>query len=172
MKHHESLLSSDKLDQLAQLARNTPNGPLIEVGVYCGGSAEVLYEIAMTEGRALYLYDTFTGIPFACEDDSHKVGDFAEGLTLDQAREVFPGAIVQDGIFPRSQAIPARIAFVHLDCDQYQSYRESLDKLVPLMMSGGVILCDDYCLKGAAKAIDETQGDKRPLADGRIYFQF
>ena len=137
-----------------------------------GGSAEVLYKVASEQGRALYLYDTFTGIPHKDPIDSHNVGDFSGGLSFSATMKDFPEAIVQDGIFPRMQFIPEEIAFVHLDVDQYRSYRESLDALIPKMVKGGVILCDDYCLDGAKKAIDETEGTKIPLPDGRMMFVF
>ncbi len=159
------------LATMAFLANSAPSGAFVEVGVYLGGSAEVLYEVAQKQRRRLYLYDTFSGIPFADEIDSHRVGDFGVGASFEATQAAFPDAVVQKGIFPRDQAIPDSIAFVHLDVDQYRSYRECLDTLLPRMVRGGMILCDDYCLGGAAKAIDETKAEKELLPDNRILFR-
>ncbi len=59
-----SLLGAEQLAALATLARATPPGDFAEVGVYRGGSAQVLYEIAQEQNRTLHLFDTFTGTPF------------------------------------------------------------------------------------------------------------
>ena len=58
-----SLLSPEQLEDLAQLARSAPAGAFVEVGVYRGGSARVLCDIAQEQGRTLYLFDTFAGHP-------------------------------------------------------------------------------------------------------------
>jgi O-methyltransferase len=166
-----SLISPDRLSTMQSLAGNTPPGAFIEVGVYQGGSAEVLYVLSREQNRELWLYDTFSGIPFKDEIDSHNVGDFSNGMSFETARRVFPRAIVQRGIFPGELMLPGNIAFVHLDCDQYRSYRESLDLLLPKISPGGMILCDDYALAGCAKAIDETDWPRELIEDGRIVFR-
>lgn len=165
-----SLLTGERLARLYVMAEASPPGALMEVGVYQGGSAEVLYDVAKLQSRELWLYDTFTGIPYASEVDSHKVGDFSEA-SYEVIRREFPNAIVQQGVFPENMMLPGKIAFVHLDCDQYRSYRESLDELLPRIIPGGMIVCDDYCLQGAAKAIDETKHPKEVLDNGQVVFR-
>lgn len=166
-----SLIGDHHLAGMEVLAKSSPPGALLEVGVYKGGSASVLYEVAQLQNRSLWLYDTFSGIPYADDVDSHKVGDFSDGMSLESAKLAFPLARVQECVFPGGVEMPDSIAFAHLDVDQYRSYRDSLDVLMPRMVRGGIILCDDYCLGGAAKAIDETAGDKNFLEDGRIFFR-
>lgn len=166
-----SLLTEERLQRLFALAESSPSGPLLEVGIYLGGSAEVLYNVAVEQDRELWLYDTFSGIPFASQFDSHKVGDFDNCIPKEFIQSSFPDAIIQEGIFPHAMRIPEQIAFVHLDCDQYQSYRDSLDALLPKMVLGGMIVCDDYCLQGAAKAIDETKHPKEVLDNGQVIFR-
>lgn len=163
-------MSTERLEVIRNLASKSPDGPMIEVGIYEGGSAEIIYEVGQTLGRSVYLYDTFSGIPWKDDIDSHQVGDFIGTLTHDTAKQCFPGANVIKGIFPREMEIPDGIGFAHLDVDVYKSYRESLDVLIPKMKKGGIILCDDYCLLGAAKAIDETPGFKVFLRDERVFF--
>lgn len=172
MQKLASLISAEKLAVLKVLASGTPNGPILEVGVFMGGSAVVLNEIATKQGRDLYLCDTFTGIPYKSEADSHNIGDFENGLTPEETKALFPQAIVQQCRFPVGANVPEGISFVHLDVDQERSYREALDFLASRMKPGGMILCDDYCLAGAKKAIDETAGIKSQLIDGRMLFHF
>jgi hypothetical protein len=56
-----------------------------------------------------------------------------------------------------------KIAFLHLDCDLYESYKLSLEMLYDKVQPGGVILFDEYGDErwpGATKAIDEFFRDK------------
>ena len=56
-----------------------------------------------------------------------------------------------------------KFKFVHLDVDNYQPYKESLEFFYDKMVPGGIILFDDYdcdCCPGANKAVDEFFSDK------------
>lgn len=170
-----SLIGREKLSVMARLAEMTPSGPFVEVGVYKGGSSQVLYEVAQKQGRALYLYDTFTGIPYAGDYDTHRVGDFGDAV-MATVIQALPGAVVQKGVFPHPDLwVPEKLSFVHLDVDQERSYADGLQAVMPRMVRGGMILCDDYCLQGAARAIDaisDAQCVKTELADGRVLLIF
>ena len=172
MEKLSSLISAESLETMRKFAMEVPEGPIVEVGVFMGGSAFVLQEVADERGLQLYLYDTFSGIPYKRDIDSHQIGDFGNGLSYEEAQDAFPRAFVTRCVFPKCDGIPDKISFVHLDVDQWQSYREALDCLIPRMRIGGMILCDDYCLGGAREAIDETPGNKQLLQDGRVLFRF
>ncbi len=147
------------LDQAAR----TPPGCFMEVGVYQGGSAVHLLGLARQQKRVLYLYDTFTGIPYQSEWDSHVIGDFSD-TSVERVRALCPDAVITPGIFPHSAVAMEPIAFVHLDCDQYRSYQESLAFLLPNMLPGGVLWFDDSpCLAGALKAVTECFGPRLRL---------
>jgi predicted O-methyltransferase YrrM len=153
-----SLVSREVAAALCALAAKTPAGCFVEVGVYHGGTAWHLAKTAELQGRTLYLYDTFTGIPYAdrAAGDSHLVGDFKD-TSAAHVRMDIPTALVIEGVFPESALDMEPVAFVHLDCDQYQSYRDALDYLLLRMVPGGMIWLDDYeCLGGATRAVDET----------------
>ena len=141
---------------MCELAATTPAGAFVEVGVYQGGTAWHLSQLAKEQDRPLYLYDTFSGIPFQADLDSHAVGDFAD-TSADQVREAIPEAVVIQGIFPSSAVEMGPLAFVHLDVDQYQSYHDALAYFEPRMAKdGGIIWLDDYgCLTGANVAVNE-----------------
>lgn len=150
-----SMLSVATLDDLLSQALSTPPGAWVEVGVYRGGSAEVLYRAAQSQSRLLYLYDTFTGQPWADWDDPHPVGDFSD-TDFEAIWPKFPRAYVTQGIFPDSAIPMPPIAFAHLDCDQYRSVKDSILYLLPRMVKGGILRFDDSpALAGARRAVLE-----------------
>jgi hypothetical protein len=52
--------------------------------------------------------------------------------------------------------IPQKIAVLRLDTDWYESTKHELEHLFPLLVSGGVLIIDDYGhWEGARKAVDE-----------------
>lgn len=137
-------------------AIDTPPGAYVEVGVYKGGTAWWLAQLARDQRRYLYLYDTFEGQPHAVEGlDKHPVGDFGD-TSYEGVKAAIPYADVVKGVFPGSAMEMGKIAFVHLDCDQYQSVKEAVLYLWPRMVAGGVIWFDDSPdLAGARKAVEE-----------------
>lgn len=155
-----SAMSDASLNDMVALARTTPPGPFVEVGVWQGGSAQRLYEVAQEQRRATWLFDTFTGIPFADPVDIHKVGDF-NGVDLEAIRLAMPKANIVKGIFPASLGPrPDSIAFIHEDTDQYRSTRSVIVYLWPRLVPGGIILFDDYNTSdcpGSRRAIDEAR---------------
>ena len=152
-----SLLDPSALAELFDAAWAAPAGDIVEVGVYRGGSAVVLHGVAKARGYTLWLYDTFTGIPYADPDkgDTHQVGDFSD-TSPDEVGRACPGAVVTVGTFPDTLGPePSRVALAHIDCDQYAAIYGALDALAPRMVSGGVIILDDYGhLAGATRAVN------------------
>lgn len=150
-----SLIGEQVLEELAQTALRSPKGALVEVGVYQGGSALKLYQVAREQNRKLYLYDTFTGIPFKDAIDNHYPGDFGD-CSYEHVKFMFKEAEVIKGVFPDSAIPMDRIAFAHLDCDQYRSVSASIAHLGFLMVPDGIMWFDDYgCLPGAIQAVDK-----------------
>ncbi len=153
-----ALVADGKLAELIELASAAPHGDFVEVGVYAGGSARVLYQICLARGRRLHLFDTFAGLPHKSEWDIHQVGHFSfEGMHL--LKREMPRAWIYKGVFP--ETLPGdlhNVAFVHEDVDQYQSVKDVIERLYPRLVDGGMILFDDYFTAdcpGAKKAIDE-----------------
>ena len=163
-----SLISDEMLQTMKDLAASTPKGCFVEVGVYRGGSAKVLYEL----GRKLFLYDTFSGIPVCGPEDQHSLGDFAD-CSYDDVCAEMPKAHVIKGVFPESLVKMPKVAFVHADADQYESTANICKVFPPLMAKGGMILFDDYrSLPGCVKAVDEFFPEREKLPDGRALVRF
>jgi len=167
-----SLINEHMLATLGELAATTPYGAIVEVGVYRGGSAEVLYKVATTQGRRIYLFDTFTGIPMQGPDDVHQVGDFSDGITAEEARRLFPEANVAAGVFPETLDYTGPVAFVHADADQYQSTKDICEYFTPRMVAGGCMVFDDYSLPGCRRAIMECFPEHDVLPDCRAIVRF
>ena len=153
-----SLVTEQNIDILCDYAESTPDGAFVEIGVYKGGTAYRLNEIAKKQDRELYLYDTFTGLPFKGEFDSMPVGEFSD-TSMEAVKELIPEAYIIQGVFPDSLYPMPSVAFVHADCDQYESVKAVCEVMPAFMVDGGIIYFDDYgCLEGATKAVDEYGG--------------
>lgn len=175
-KMGESVIGKDRqaafvglLTWIRELAETTP-GAVLEVGVYKGGSALLLTKVF--PDRIIYLADTFTGIPYRNEQYDHKrfhpVGYFND-TSEQEIRELFnpfPNVVIIPGIFPEScNGVLDEVSFVavHLDCDMYQSYKDSLEYVYDKVIKGGIVILDDYNIlsaPGTNYAVDEFIKEK------------
>lgn len=172
MSRLPSLINEPMLETMRTLAAATPPGAFVEVGVYKGGSASVLYDVAQEQGRTVFLFDTFAGMPVAGPLDSHhRVGDFAD-CSADAVRAACPNAVVVVGVFPASFVETGLVAFVHADADQYESTLAVCEKFGPRMVPGGLMLFDDVGYLGCRHAIAEFFPDFETLEDGRAVVRF
>jgi hypothetical protein len=150
-----SLLGDESIASILEIASGCPNGCFVEVGVYKGGSAWHLAKLAEKQGRAIHLYDTFTGIPYREDFDNHMVGDFAD-TSYEAVCDAIPYATIHKGTFPET-FVPALVAFAHIDADQYRSVKAAIETIGPLMVQGGAMVFDDVpYLRGATKALEES----------------
>jgi O-methyltransferase len=151
-----SVIGDEALQVMVELAENAPIGNIAEVGVYKGGSAELLARIARRNGRNIFLFDTFYGMPFSDEIDIHTVDHFND-TSLQAVKDLIPDAKFKVGTFPATLSDDVQdLSFVHVDCDQYRSVRDCIVHLLPRIMSGGIMLFDDYeDVPGAGVAVRE-----------------
>jgi hypothetical protein len=142
---------------LVGFASGAPAGCFVEVGVYKGGSAYQLMRLAKRQGRELYLYDTFAGMP-ACDPaiDTVAVGELADTSLEAVRRDLGEYPYMEACEFPWnvSRMPTAPVAFAHIDVDQYQAHIDVCLALAPLMAKGGIMWFDDVPeLEGARKAV-------------------
>ena len=173
MTNLPSLIGASALDELCELARSAPPGAIVEVGVYKGGSAVRLYEVAQQQGRTLYLYDTFEGHPHhhpMLDTEDHPLGRFADAADPAHLQRLMPHAVIVRGVFPDTLVDMGPVAFVHADGDLYQTTLDVCHSLPPRMVPGGMLYFDDYphpeC-RGCATAVDECFPDRRLLPNGK-----
>jgi len=160
-----TIVDKERLQCLYDLLTDTYDvpGEIAEVGVYKGGTAYLL-RLYSNLRKTVYLFDTFTGMPYSKEGvDHHKVGDFGDAsiyhvMNLFKERD---DVVICPGVFPRNTAIAAHketFSFVHLDCDVYDSVFKSLLFFWQRLNRDGIIVFDDYnapTCPGAKKAVDE-----------------
>ena len=150
-------------------------GDIVEIGVYLGGS---ILSMMLTYGntkalpRDFHLYDTFEGMtpPTDVDIDLHgysakmllevdnnircigKLEDVKRNIT--RHTSIVPQYHVGDIL--KNKYIPQKIAILRLDTDWYESTKYELDTFYDNVVSGGVIIIDDYGhWKGSCKAVDE-----------------
>ncbi len=68
-----------------------------------------------------------------------------------------PNAVLHIGVYPSTHPPTLKnLAFVHCDCDQYESIKSVITRMYPLLVERGIMLFDDYpYLTGARMAVDE-----------------
>lgn len=179
---------------LAKHALSVP-GVFVECGVAYGGSAASMMTAMIDAGdmRDLHLFDSFQGIPYAGPKDLDQpgIGKFVvdvnmpleerlkssgisscsvEGVKTNLARHNLPLDKVHfhegwfQHVLPKTEIGP--IAMLRLDGDLYESIECCMKYLYPKVVSGGVILSDDWALKDDRDAIrDYFNGD---LPDIRV----
>lgn len=156
-----SYLTWEEIWAVCERARACPPGCFVEVGVYKGGSAYHLIDVARIQGRQVWLYDTFEGMAYEDPVDTIHVGEIkAEEAAARSALGDY--ATIVKCVFPVTQTLPSEpVAFAHIDCDQYRAIIETCGALEPLMAKGGQMLFDDVpVLAGARKAVTELYGDR------------
>jgi O-methyltransferase len=167
----------------AVLARGTP-GDFVECGVYAGANAAAMARAILDHYgnqwhcgliRRLHLFDSFEGIPQAGPEDheyleaGHKAGLSAcslEAVKSNMREWGIPDELLvwhrgwfADTIPFASGDVPLslkQIALLRLDGDLYESTKVCMEHLYPLVSLGGWVICDDYHLSGARKAVNEV----------------
>lgn len=157
-------------------------GDIVECGVWRGGSmqacARTLLSLGET-GRDLYLFDTYEGMTPPTAEDLRRDGRPAQELLDAQAKDRPIWAVasledVQAGFeqvpYPKDRVhyvqgkvedtvpgqAPEQISVLRLDTDWYASTKHELQHLYSRLVSGGVLLIDDYGYwQGSRQAVDE-----------------
>jgi O-methyltransferase len=159
-------------------------GDFVECGVWRGGSMMCAALTLLTAGdtsRQLHLYDTFEGMVAPGSADVDAMGHTAAArLAAEQRTEdshiwaYGPIEVVRRNMaltgYPADQityvrgpveqtlpvTVPKSIALPRLDTDWYESTRLELEYLFPRLVTGGVLIIDDYGhWQGARRAVDE-----------------
>ena len=171
-------------------AANTP-GIFIEAGCALVGST-ILISSAKSNERPFYVFDVFGMIPPPTNEDPEYVHDRyntitqgeSEGIGGDtydgyeeQLHEAVQSHLVDFGIEPDKQNVhltkgllqdtmnvDQQVAFAHIDVDWYEPVQVCLERLVPKLAVGGILILDDYYrCRGCKKATDKYFRDQ--LAD-------
>ncbi len=161
-----ALISATKYIQRHQIP-----GAIVECGVWRGGSMHAVaraLDAAGDHSRELYLFDTFDGMTEPTEKDARHDGATAADLLATQEKEKsavwayasledvqqgftqvpYPAERIHYVKGPVEETVPAQapeqIALLRLDTDWYASTKHEFEHLYPRLVSGGVLLIDDY----------------------------
>ena len=156
------------------LAQSLPGGEILEVGSWRGGSGAVLAAASRAASRGVFLADTFSGVVKAGKRDSYyKGGEHANtspeivGALLERLGLARVELLV--GVFPEESAAAVEereFALCHIDVDVYQSAKDAFLWVWPRLVSGGVVVFDDYGFygcEGVTACVAEVSHD---LTDG------
>jgi O-methyltransferase len=164
---HMTLLDTARLANLWQLCRmSNPNGAIIEVGAFMGGSA--LHLSNSSPSRRIYVCDTFEGFrelpldpvldrTFSRKDFTRVDFDAVKAIWQHKERD----AVWLKGYFPDSakhvEITP--LSFAHVDVDIYESVRNTLQYLGPMFLPKSIIVFDDYLRNcdGVMRAVKEFE---------------
>ena len=164
-----------RLWTLWTIMQQIPNGDVLEIGSWRGGSGTVLARAARrrTGGAPgqIFLADTFAGVVKAGERDTYYKGGEHANTSPDIVRELLSGAGADGvellvGIFPDDtgeQIADRRLALCHIDVDVYQSAKDCFEWAWPRMVPGGVIVFDDYGFygcEGVTEYVKEISGQE------------
>lgn len=155
-------------------------GNFVELGVARGGCAALMAEVAFNSGgmeRQLWLFDSFEGLPDPTDDDysSGNTGEHVRPLpkgsclgTIEDVQTLlfsilnYPNGKIYfvKGWFQNTLPIRHKdvkdIAVLRIDGDWYESTKYCLEYLYYQVVSGGVVIIDDYqTCYGCKKAVDE-----------------
>ena len=120
--------------------------------------------------KKLHLFDTFAGIPNIREQDpsGHQLGDFKDVCerNVREYLQEYPIIVFNTGSIPETfEAVKHKnFAFVHIDTVLYQTAKDCCSFFYDRMVTGGVIIFDDYgffryrCAE--KQAVDEFFDDK------------
>jgi len=172
--------------QVRYLDRYSISGALVECGVWKGGSSGMMALAHMAScpraNRELHLFDSFEGLPeprsdkdgAAAVEYAHNrasgalrsinecVGTLQENRDLLERQLQYPSDLLSyhvgwfENTVPQSAVGISKIALLRLDGDWYESTRVCLAHLYPQVVTGGVVVIDDYGHhEGCRKAVDE-----------------
>lgn len=148
--------------QYARLTARLP-GDTAECGVFQGLTSFLVCRETAGRGKPHHVFDSFEGISKPGELDGRH---WHEGDLAAPEAEVRGNLKDFDFVEYHAGWIPARFpdvdgrqfSLVHVDVDLYDPTKASLDFFWPRMVSGGVVLMDDYgyaTCPGARRAADE-----------------
>jgi len=144
-----------ELWKLVEQVAKLPQGALLEIGVWRGGTGGLIAKQARACGieDKVYLCDTFTGVVKAgVRDPGYQGGEHADttrGLVEDlvRVRLGLDNVEILEGIFPDetgSRVGHERFRLCHVDVDVYDSARSAVEWIWGRMVPGGVVVFDDF----------------------------
>jgi O-methyltransferase len=163
-------LDYDRLYTLWQFVNciDSDEQAIVEVGTYWGGSAWFIAESLRRVDRenTFFVFDTFEGHLVVDEsvDGEHRVSEGFSDVSYEKVKSylsVFSNLVLTKGDFLKTSSLLDDVksfTLVHIDVDVYPVTKYCLEFFKDRMITGGVIIVDDYGVntcRGVQKAVDE-----------------
>jgi len=148
-------------------------GDVVEFGCFKGTTSLFIARLLQIKNspKKFYVYDSFDGLPDKSKEDESPLGvDFKRGELRSTKADFIHNfrranlslPIIYKKWFHEVEGheLPSKICFAFLDGDYYKSIRSSLALVMPLMVTSGVVLIDDYdnpALPGARLAVTDAR---------------
>lgn len=176
------------IDALKRIEEEHIAGDVVECGVWRAGN--IILARILAPGRTCWLYDTFAGMTKPGDRDakmwnvkkkrpgtkaidiwSRKKEPWA-ACSVEEVRQNFldwgidpdPMKFVKGPVEETlldEDNLPDQIALLRLDTDWYESTKIELEVLYPRLVSGGILIVDDYGhWVGARQAVDDYLGSR------------
>jgi hypothetical protein len=154
------------LYQLARMQKDKSN--FVECGIFAGGSVFFTADFCNKKYIAI---DSFEGLSSPGEFDSQYFKKNDLTCSIDIAKNTlksFNHVEIVKGWVPDvfNTIEDLTYCYVHIDVDLYEPTKKSIEYFWPKLISGGVLICDDYGSKktpGARKAMNEYFKDFQML---------
>jgi O-methyltransferase len=144
-------------------------GDVCEFGVAQGATSALLANEIKRKGRALWLYDSFDGLPESTSEDELPPASIKHAMAtperlvharLRQPPLCFENYHVVKGYFKNLAGTPGpeNISFAYVDFDLFAPILDALDFVHPRLTGNGAIIVDDYgdgSWAGARKAVQQ-----------------
>jgi hypothetical protein len=170
LNNHIHLLNN--IDYIAERIKEVP-GDIVECGVWKG--AMLSYMATVFTNRTIWAYDSFAGVPSSKEQTKypHKYSsreinwetccpELAADISFlhaTLAKYEVPNLdrihIVQGWFKDTLPTATQQIALLRVDGDLYSSTYEVLEYLYPLVVTGGFVIFDDYCIPESREAVHD-----------------
>jgi len=183
----KNLRRMDRVFALGQFARLavTLQGQTAECGAYQGASSYFICRQLLGADKLHHVFDSFEGLstPLPSDGEYWHSGDLASGDEVARRNLAeFDFVRFHKGWIPeRFPEVEGEcFCLVHIDVDLYDPTRESLEFFFPRLVTGGIIVLDDYGFStcpGARQAVDEFFGSKKepvlelPTGQGLVFKQ-
>ena len=178
-------------EAVMRVCREGVKGDFIEAGVALGGSAILLGKLKPSHA-ILRLYDVFSMIPPPGtndgEDAHQRYHEIRSGNSSGLGGNTYYGYMDQlleqvaanlatfgldceadhielvPGLFDDTLHPQGAVACAHVDCDWYDPVRICIDRILPKLSCGGVLVFDDYSsYSGCRRAVDELLAQRNDL---------
>lgn len=156
----------NNIDFIAEQIKDV-QGDIVECGVWKG--ATFAYMATVFKDRILWAYDSFEGVPYKAEQTKYPdkydiiwsldtrlkadISIFYKTLNNYSIKNTDNINVIPGWFKDTLPTANYKISLLRVDGDLYSSTYEILEYLYPLVVKGGFVIFDDYCIDESRKAV-------------------